>query len=134
MRLAGSQPPRSWLPSRVKIRVKETHILARDVLSWRLPRQLLVDRYGEECSAIPTTTAISHSVRPRCGQWPAGADCNPRYHAGPGLRRLPDVSVRQRTPGDGRCAAALARDDLQVCDLRTTPRRRQIGDHRRPAP
>src|SRR6516225_7122469 len=62
--LAWSQSPRSRLPSRVKIRVEETHILARDVLSWRLPRQLLVDRYGEECSAIPTTTAISHCCSP----------------------------------------------------------------------
>src|SRR5215471_20343677 len=62
--LAASQSPRSRLPSRVKIRDEETHILARDVLSWRFPRQLRVDRYREECSAILTTTAISHCCSP----------------------------------------------------------------------
>jgi transposase len=79
-------------------------------------------RRGQHVAAVATARKLAILI------W------HPRYHAGPGLRRLPDVSVRQRTPGDGRCAAALARDDLQVRDLRTALRRRQIGDHRRPAP
>ena len=63
-----------------------------------------------------------------------GADRDPRYHARPGLRWLPHVSVCQRTARDDRRAAPLVRHDLQGGDLRTALWRRQVGDDRRPAP
>src|SRR3984893_2838615 len=55
----------------------------------------------------------------------AGADRDPRYHARPGLRWLPHVSVCQRTARDDRRAASLARHDLQGGDLRTALWRRR---------
>src|SRR5215831_21298104 len=52
------------LPQQGQNSSRRTHIPARGALWWRFPRQLRVDRYREECSAILTTTAISHCCSP----------------------------------------------------------------------
>ena len=52
----------------------------------------------------------------------------------PGRRRLPLLALCQGRGGADRCAAAVARDELQERDGRPSARRRQVGDPGRRGP
>ena len=61
---------------------------------------------------------------------PEGDHRHPFHRAGPGLRRHAHVSLRHARRGADRCAAPVARHELQERHRRSAARRRQGRDHR----